>query len=314
LIHLASCYDGRLPFCADKCCSTGESKKGHPAHRRLRYGRDAHRGMRWRGRSEGRPLSRVQAMGRRQGMPRGGRSKTQDVAKATNRAPAARTRKKTVAGTNDGSGIFDAEKFITTFGTGRSSAVYKTKNFIFRQGARCDAVFYIQRGQIQLTVVSEQGKERVVGILGPGAFIGEGCLAGHPVYLASARALMESTVVRVEMDVMREAINTHSEMSKMFMEFLLLRNSQIESDLVDQLFNSTEKRLARLLIMLAQVGVEAKMQTIPAPLSQEVLAARVGTTRPRINYFLNKFRKLGFIEYNGVLKVHSSLLDVVIRE
>jgi CRP-like cAMP-binding protein len=223
-------------------------------------------------------------------------------------------RKRAAAEVNDGSEIFDAEAFVTTTGTGRTSTVYKTKSFIFRQGAKCDAVFYIRRGQVQLTVVSEQGKERVVGILGPGAFIGEGCLAGHPVYLASARALMESTIVRVETDILREALNNHAEMSKMFMEFLLLRNSQIESDLVDQLFNSTEKRLARLLIMLAQVGREAKMQTIPAPLSQELLAARVGTTRPRINYFLNKFRKLGFIEYNGVLKVHSSLLDVVIRE
>ena len=247
-------------------------------------------------------------------MPRGGRSKTQDVAKAANRAPAVRTRKKTVAGIDDGSGIFDAEAFITTVGKGRTNAVYKTKSFIFRQGTKCDAVFYIRQGQVQLTVVSVQGKERVVGILGPGTFIGEGCLAGHPVYLASARALSESTVVRVETDILREAINNHPEMSKMFMEFLLLRNSQIESDLVDQLFNSTEKRLARLLLMLTRVGVEAKMQTIPAPLSQELLASRVGTTRPRINYFLNKFRKLGFIEYNGVLKVHSSLLDVVLRE
>jgi CRP-like cAMP-binding protein len=175
-------------------------------------------------------------------------------------------------------------------------------------------VFYIQTGQVQLTVVSKQGKERAIGILGPGAFLGEGCLAGHPLYLASARALMESTVVRVEAGTINRAIHDHPEMSRLFMAFLLSRNSQFESDLVDQLFNSSEKRLARLLIMLAQVGKEATFKTIAAPLSQEVLAARVGTTRLRINHFLNKFRKLGLIEYNGRLKVHSSLMNVIVRE
>ena len=151
-------------------------------------------------------------------------------------------------------------------------------------------------------------------MLGPGSFVGESCLGGHPLYLASARALSESVVVRVEAQTMIRAIHDHPEMSKMFISHLLLRNSQIESDLVDQLFNSSEKRLARPLIMLAQVGSEAKLQTIVAPISQEVMAARVGTTRSRINYFMNKFRKLGLIEYNGVLKVHSSLLNVIVRE
>ena len=150
-------------------------------------------------------------------------------------------------------------------------------------------------------------------MLGPGSFVGESCLGGHPLYLASARALSESVVVRVEAQTMIRAIHDHPEMSKMFISHLL-RNSQIESDLVDQLFNSSEKRLARLLIMLAQVGSEAKLQTIVAPISQEVMAARVGTTRSRINYFMNKCRKLGLIEYNGALKVHSSLLNVIVRE
>ena len=145
-------------------------------------------------------------------------------------------------------------------------------------------------------------------MLDPGAFIGEGCLAGHPLYLASARALTPATLARMERATMIEAIRLHPELSERFMAFLLLRNSQIEADLVDQLFNSSEKRLARLLIMLAQVG------TVATPISQEVMAARVGTTRSRINHFMNKCRKLGLIEYNGVLKVHSSLLNVVVRE
>jgi CRP-like cAMP-binding protein len=169
-------------------------------------------------------------------------------------------------------------------------------------------------GHVDLSVVSKQGKERVVGQLGPHAFIGEGCLAGHPRYLASARASTDATVARIETATLTEALNEHPELARRFMAFLLLRNSQVEADLVDQLFNSSEKRLARLLIMLAQVGQEAELRTVNAPISQEVMAARVGTTRSRINYFMNKFRKLGLVEYNGELKVHSSLLNVIIRE
>ncbi len=210
--------------------------------------------------------------------------------------------------------VFDPEAFLTTVGTGRTIAVYKPKDYIFRQGTKCDAVFYIQKGHVELVVLSEQGKERVVGALGPGAFIGEGCLAGHPLYLASARASAAAAVARVESETMRRAMHDHPELSERFMAFLLLRNSQIEADLVDQLFNSSEKRLARLLIMLAQVGQEAELRTVAVPISQEVMAARIGTTRSRINYFMNKFRKLGLIEYNGELKVHSSLLNVIIRE
>ena len=209
---------------------------------------------------------------------------------------------------------FDAEAFLTTVGAGRSITTYKAKSYIFRQGTECDAVFYIQNGQVELSVVSQQGKERVVGILGPSSFIGEGCLAGHPRYLASARASTEATVARVETATLRQAMKDHPELSERFMAFLLLRNSQVEADLVDQLFNSSEKRLARLLVMLAQVGQEAELRTVVTPISQEVMAARVGTTRSRINYFMNKFRKLGLIEYNGTLKVHTSLLNVIIRE
>jgi CRP/FNR family cyclic AMP-dependent transcriptional regulator len=210
--------------------------------------------------------------------------------------------------------VFDTEAFLTTVGAGRTISTYKPKQYIFRQGAKCDSVFYIQKGHVELSVVSDQGKERVVGMLGPGAFIGEGCLAGHPLYLASARAPTEATLARVETETMRQAMRDRPELSERFMAFLLLRNSQIEADLVDQLFNSSEKRLARLLIMLAQVGQEAELRTVPTPISQEVMAARVGTTRSRINHFMNKFRKLGLVEYNGVLKVHSSLLNVIVRE
>jgi CRP/FNR family transcriptional regulator, cyclic AMP receptor protein len=209
---------------------------------------------------------------------------------------------------------FDTEAFLTTVGAGRTISTYKAKSYIFRQGMECSAVFYIQEGQVELSVVSKQGKERVVGVLSPGAFLGEGCLAGHPRYLASARASTEATVARVETATLAKALKDHPELSQRFMAFLLLRNSQVEADLVDQLFNSSEKRLARLLVMLAQVGQEAELRTVATPISQEVMAARVGTTRSRINYFMNKFRKLGLIEYNGDLKVHSSLLNVIIRE
>lgn len=209
---------------------------------------------------------------------------------------------------------FDTEAFLTTVGTGRTIAVYKPRSYIFRQGTECDAVFYVQSGQIELSVVSQQGKERLVGVLGAGSFLGEGCLGGHPRYLASARAATAATVARVESATLRQALKDHPELSERFMAFLLLRNSQVEADLVDQLFNSSEKRLARLLVMLAQVGQEAELRTVTTPISQEVMAARVGTTRSRINYFMNKFRKLGLIEYNGELKVHSSLLNVIIRD
>jgi CRP/FNR family cyclic AMP-dependent transcriptional regulator len=209
---------------------------------------------------------------------------------------------------------FDTEAFLTTMGAGRTITTYKAKSYIFQQGTACDAVFYIQQGQVELSVVSQQGKERVVGMLGAGSFLGEGCLAGHPRYLASARASTEATVARVETATLAQAMKEHPELSERFMAFLLLRNSQVEADLVDQLFNSSEKRLARLLVMLAQVGQEAELRTIAMPISQEVMAARVGTTRSRINYFMNKFRKLGLIEYNGTLKVHSSLLNVIVRE
>ncbi len=241
-------------------------------------------------------------------MPAGG------TARATNgdktRSGSARKGKARTRRSND----FDTELFLTTVGAGRTVATYRPKSYIFRQGTKCNAVYYIQQGHIELSVVSSQGKERVVGLLGPGSFVGEGCLGGQPVYLASARASTEATVVRVEAETMVQAIHEHPELSQRFMAYLLERNSQIESDLVDQLFNSSEKRLARILLLLARYGKQEGAQRIIPKVSQEVLAEMVGTTRSRVNFFMNKFRKLGFIEYNGGLKVNASLLSVVLHE
>jgi CRP/FNR family transcriptional regulator, cyclic AMP receptor protein len=237
-------------------------------------------------------------------MPASGTAKSKNGLKASKRR----------RGNPAPSQAFDVNTFLATVGAGRTIATYKPKSYIFRQGSDCAGVFYIRKGRVELSVVSKQGKERVVGILGPGTFVGEGCLAGQPLYLASARASTEATLVRVEAATMIEAVRDHPELSQRFMAFLLLRNSQIEADLVDQLFNSSEKRLARLLILLAQIGQQAELRTVTMPISQELMAARVGTTRSRINYFMNKFRKLGLIEYNGELKVHSSLLNLIVQE
>jgi CRP-like cAMP-binding protein len=209
---------------------------------------------------------------------------------------------------------FDPRAFLTSVGAGRSSARYGAKEAVYRQGEPADAVFYIEKGEIQLTVVSEQGKEAVVAMLGRGNFIGEGCLAGQPLHMASATAMASSVVSRIDKATMVRVLHEQPALSEMFMGFLLSRNIQIEADLVDQLFNSSERRLARLLLLLANFGKDGAMETVIPKISQEVLAARVGTTRSRINFFMNKFRKLGLIEYNGTLKVHTSLLNVVVHD
>jgi CRP-like cAMP-binding protein len=204
--------------------------------------------------------------------------------------------------------------FLTSVGAGRSTAKYQFKDAVYRQGEPADAVFYIEKGEIQLTVVSEQGKEAVVAMLGRGNFIGEGCLAGQPLHMASATAMAASVVSRIDKATMVRVLHEQPALSAMFMTFLLSRNIQIEADLVDQLFNSSERRLARVLLLLANFGKDGAMETVIPKISQEVLAARVGTTRSRINFFMNKFRKLGLIEYNGTLKVHTSLLNVVVHD
>jgi CRP/FNR family cyclic AMP-dependent transcriptional regulator len=209
---------------------------------------------------------------------------------------------------------FDAKTFLTKARTGRSVSTYRKKQVVFVQGDRADAVFYVERGQIKLTVVSEQGRSAIVAVLGRGDFFGEGCLADQPVRMATASAVTEASVVRVERRAMIGLLHARSPFSERFMAHLLARNVRIEEDLVDQLFNSTEKRLARVLLLLARFGKEGATEPMVPKISQEVLAEMVGTTRPRINEFMNKFRKLGFIQYNGGLHIHSSLLNVLLHD
>jgi CRP/FNR family transcriptional regulator, cyclic AMP receptor protein len=223
-----------------------------------------------------------------------------------------------VAGTSRTNGgkppHFDARLFLTTLGAGRSTAKYRPRASIFVQGDPANAVFYIEKGKVQLTVISDQGKEGVIAMPSAGDFFGEGCLAGQPRHIASATAMSNAIVVRIEKETMVRVLQEQPALSGMFMAFLLSRNVQFEADLVDQLFNSSEKRLARILLLLANFGKEGKLETVIPKISQETLAARVGTTRSRINYFMNKFRKLGLIEYNGHLKVHTSLLNVIVHD
>jgi CRP/FNR family cyclic AMP-dependent transcriptional regulator len=209
---------------------------------------------------------------------------------------------------------FDVKSFLSSVGAGRSMVKVPAKKILFQQGDPADTVFYIQSGKIQIGVVSEHGKEAVIAMLGSGDFFGEGCLTGQPLYLASATAMSESTIARIEKQAMIRVLRDEPTFSEMFVTFLLGRNIQFESDLVDQLFNSSERRLARVLLLLANFGKEGKLETVIPKISQEVLAAKVGTTRSRINFFMNKFRKLGFIEYNGGLHVHSGLLNVIVHD
>ena len=208
---------------------------------------------------------------------------------------------------------FDAKAFLTKASEGRSVSGYRRKQVIFAQGDPADAVFYLERGQVKLTVVSDQGKSAVVAVLGPGDFFGEGGLAGQPVRMATATAMTEVSVVLVERQAMIRLVHERSLFSERFMAHMLARNVRFEEDLVDQLFNSSEKRLARVLLLLARLGKEGQTEPVIPKISQEVLAEMVGTTRPRISGFMNKFRKLGFIEYNGGLHIHSSLLNVLLH-
>jgi CRP/FNR family cyclic AMP-dependent transcriptional regulator len=210
---------------------------------------------------------------------------------------------------------FDDRSFLASVGAGRSSTTFQPKEIVFRQGDPSDAVYYIESGKIQLTVVSEHGKEAVIAMLEAGEFFGEGCIVGQPLRMASASATAKSTIVRIDKAAMIRVLHEQPKIADMFTAFLLSRNIQIEADLVDQLFNSSERRLARLLLLLANFGKEGKMEKILPSVHQDILAARVGTTRSRINFFMNKFRKLGFIEYDDRgLKVHTSLLNVIVHD
>jgi CRP/FNR family transcriptional regulator, cyclic AMP receptor protein len=209
---------------------------------------------------------------------------------------------------------FNPQLFLTKVGKGKTSLTSPKKHTIFSQGDAAEAVFYVQAGKIKLTVVSQQGKEAVVAILERGAFFGESCLAGQVIRTASATAVEDSTIVRIDKDAMIRVLHEEPTFAELFMAYLLAHTIRIEEDLVDQLFNSSEKRLARVLLLLAHFGKEGKPETVITKISQETLAEMIGTTRSRVSFFMNKFRKMGFIDYNGQLHVHSSLLNVVLHD
>jgi CRP-like cAMP-binding protein len=209
---------------------------------------------------------------------------------------------------------FDPRAFLSKVNGGRTISDYRKNEIIFSQGDLADAVFYIQKGEIKLTVISEQGKEAVVGILGPDHFFGEGCLNGHTLRVTTATAIDQCLITRIPKAAMIATMHDEPEFSELFMADLLSRNSRIEEDLIDQLFNSSEKRLARVLLLLANFGKEGTPQPIVGTFSQETLAEMIGTTRSRVSHFMNKFRKLGYIGYNGKLEIHNSLLNVVLYD
>lgn len=209
---------------------------------------------------------------------------------------------------------FDPKTFLSTIDGGRKIATLSKKQTVFAQGDPSDAVFYIQNGKVRLTVVSKTGKEATIGILNEGDFFGEGCLTGQPLRLCSATAMTDCSVMRIEKKSMMEVLHREHTFSDMFVAYLLTRNVRYEEDLVDQLFNSSEKRLARILLLLAHFGKDGKPDVVIPKISQETLAEMIGTTRSRVSFFMNKFRKLGFIRYNGELEVHSSLLNVVLHD
>jgi CRP-like cAMP-binding protein len=210
---------------------------------------------------------------------------------------------------------FDPLFLLTKLSTGKTSQEYQADKSVFAQGDVADAVFYIRSGKVKLTVVSKSGKEAVVAILPEGSFFGEGCLAGQPLRMSTASAVERSVIVRVEKRVMIALLHQEPEFAEQFLAYLLSRNIRMEADLVDHLFNSSEKRLARLLLLMANFGQESKPMPLVARMSQETLAEMIGTTRSRVSFFMNRFRELGFIEYNaGGMNVHSSLVSVVLHD
>jgi CRP/FNR family transcriptional regulator, cyclic AMP receptor protein len=209
---------------------------------------------------------------------------------------------------------FDPKAFLSKVNGGRAIRDYRKDQIVFRQGDPSDAVFYIESGKVKKTVISEQGKEAVVALLGVGDFFGEGCLAGEPRRLSTVSALMKCVIARISKADITRVIHEEPAFAELFIAHLLSRNSRVEEDLVDQLFNSSEKRLARTLLLLANFGKEGRPEPIIAKVSQETLAEMIGTTRSRVSFFMNKFRKLGLINYNGSIEIHSPLLNVVLRD
>ena len=211
-------------------------------------------------------------------------------------------------------GAFNAQNFLDSTGLARKVVEFKAKETIFSQGEAGNDVIYIQKGGVRLSVVNQSGKEAVVAVLGPGDFFGEGCLAAQPIRMGTATSIAPTTALVIEKSEMIRVLHHEHEFSDRFISFMLARNIRIEEDLVDQLFNSSEKRLARTLLLLARYGKEDKPQRVLPKVSQEMLAEMVGTTRSRVNFFMNKFRKLGFIKYNGGLQINTSLLSVVLHD
>lgn len=210
---------------------------------------------------------------------------------------------------------FNPAAFLATAGVGKKVLDFRPKQMLFSQGAPADSVFYLQKGRVRLTVVSKAGKEATVALLGPGDFAGEGCITGpHPVRLTTASAMTPCTVMRISRDEMLRVLHEEHEFSDLFTAFLLARNARIQDDLIDQLFNSSEKRLARILLLLAQFGKPGKPETVIPKVSHQMLAQMIGTTRSRVTFFLNRFRKLGFIDYNGEMQVHNSLLNIILHD
>jgi len=210
--------------------------------------------------------------------------------------------------------MFDAKVFLAKVGDGKAILEFHKNQKIFEQGEVAETVFYIQKGKVKLTVLSEQGKEAVVAILEPGHFFGEGCMNGHRLRISTTTAMEDCVITSITKVAMISALHDQPKFSELFMSYLLTRNSRIEEDLIDQLFNSSEKRLARTLLLLARYGKEDKPQRVLPKIPQETLAEMIGTTRSRVNFFMNKFRKMGFIKYNGGLQVNTSLLSVVLHD
>ncbi len=254
--------------------------------------------------STGRPAKRVPSVA----LVRPAKPATGDIGK-----PAQLQRAKPQPG--NGETIFDAKTFLARAGLGRKIVYLKKDQVAYVQGDPADTIFYVQEGRLRVTVTSANGKEATIALVGSGEFLGENCMASpHPLRLATATALTECALLRISKAEMVRALHDEQELSGMFVSFLLTRNARIQADLVDQLFNSSEKRLARILLLLAQFGKESKPEAVIPKISQETLAEMIGTTRSRVSFFMNRFRKLGFIEYNGEIRVHNSLLNIFLME
>ena len=255
-------------------------------------------------RSQGRPSKRIPSAN----SVRSAKSTIGEISKLSGRlTPKSQPR--------NGNTAFDPEAFLARAGFGRQVLNLKKSETAYAQGDAADAIFYVQKGQLRVTVTSANGKEATLALVGAGDFLGEDCMVlAHPLRLATATAMTECTLLKISKAEMVRVLHQEHALSDVFVSFLLTRNARVQADLVDQLFNSSEKRLARILLLLAQFGKESKPETVVPKISQEVLAEMIGTTRSRVSFFMNRFRKLGFIEYNGEIRVHNSLLNIFLQE